>query len=238
MTQPDLFHFNYRLDLPNQEKYPLNLSEQGRTVRQILLQDIRNSENFLILTGFTSLANLIDVFGATEYPKLKQLRVVIGFDPDERVSKKMPHYSLPAEIKNYWVKQNVSIRLCGPILNIIEKIKDGTYDFRVKDRLHAKIYVGDTTAILGSSNFSKSGTIFQTEANIRVESPISNKEKEQHNDIKRIAEFYYSNADDYNIELIDLFSKLLKDVTWQEAIARAVAEILESKWMKDYPALY
>lgn len=121
MPQHDLFHFNYSLDLPDQGKFPLNVSEQGRTVRQIILQDIRNSDGYLILTGFTSLANLIDIFGAAEYPKLKQLRIVIGFDPDERVSKKMPHYSLPVEIKNYWVKQNVSIRLCGPILNIIEK---------------------------------------------------------------------------------------------------------------------
>lgn len=238
MPKADLFSFNYYLDLPAQGKFPLNLKEQGRTVRDILLNDIRNSENYLILTGFTSLANLIDVFGAAEYPKLKQLRVVIGFDLDERVSKKMSHYSLPVEIKNYWVKQNVSIRLCGPILNIIEKIKNRTYDFRVKDRLHAKIYVGDTTAILGSSNFSKSGTIFQAEANIRVESLTSNKEKEQYADIKRIAEYYCNNADDYNAELIELFNKLLKDATWEEAIARAVAEILESKWMKDYPALY
>lgn len=238
MKASNLFDFNFNLDLPSQEDFPLNLREQGRTVREILLKDIRSSEKYLILTGFASLANLIDIFGAVDYPKLNHLGVVIGFDPDERVTKKMPHYSLTSEIKNFWVKQNVSIRLCGPILNIIEKIKNRTFDFRVKDRLHAKIYVGDTSAILGSSNFSKSGTIFQTEANIRVESSTSKKEKEQYDDIKRIAEYYYNDADDYNQELIELFNKLLKDATWEEAIARAVAEILESKWMKDYPVLY
>jgi phosphatidylserine/phosphatidylglycerophosphate/cardiolipin synthase-like enzyme len=150
---------------------------QGRRVRDILLSDIRNSEKYLILTGFTSLSNLIDVFGTVDYPKLQELRIVIGFDPDERVSKRLPHYSLSTEIKNYWVKQNVSIRLCGPIINIIERIKEGKYNFRVKDKLHSKIYVGDTAAILGSSNFSKSGTIFQTEANIRVQPALSQLEK-------------------------------------------------------------
>lgn len=169
MKTPNLFDFNYYLDLPSQEDFPLNLREQARAVRDMLLKDITNSENYLILTGFTSLSNLIDVFGTIDYPKLHQLRIVIGFDPDERVSKRLPYYSLPTEIKNYWVKQNVSIRLCGPILNIIEKINNGIYHFKAKDRLHAKIYVGDQAAILGSSNFSKSGTVHQTEANIRVE---------------------------------------------------------------------
>ena len=238
MPRLNLFDFNYQLDLPCQEDFPLNLREQGRRVRDILLKDIQNSEDYLILTGFTSLSNLIAVFGATDYSKLKQLRIVIGFDPDERVSKRLPHYSLPTEIKNYWVKQNVSIQLCGPILNIIEKINNGTFHFRAKDKLHAKIYVGDHAAILGSSNFSKSGTVSQTEANIRVEISSSEKEKEQYLDIKRIGEYYYGIAEDYNDHLIELFSKLFKDATWEEALARAIAEILESKWMQDYPVLY
>ncbi len=238
MANPNLFDFNYNLDLPGQEKFPLNLKEQGRTVRDILVKDIKYSENYIILTGFTSLSNLIDIFGTIDYPKLQSLRIVIGFDPDERVSKRLPHYSLPAEIKNYWVKQNVSIRLCGPILNIIEKIKEGKYHFKVKDKLHAKIYVGDDAAILGSSNFSKSGTIFQTEANIRMQPVLSQIEKDQYTDIKKIADYYYDVASDYNEGLMELFKKLLKDATWEEAVARAIAEILESKWMKDYPALY
>src|SRR5690606_22462605 len=238
MAKPNLFDFNYHLDLPGQEDFPLNLREQGRRVRDILLKDIQNSESYIILTGFTSLSNLISIFGATDYPKLQKLRIVIGFDHDERVSKRLQHYSLPTEIKNYWVKQNVSLTLCGSVLIIIEKINDGTFEFKAKDRLHAKIYVGDQTAILGSSNFSKSGTISQTEANIRVESSSSQKEKEQYLDIKRIAEYYYQVAEDYNNHLIELFSKLFKDATWEEALARAIAEILESKWMKDYPVLY
>ena len=61
MKTPNLFDFNYHLDLPDQEDFPLNLREQARAVRDILLKDIKNSEDYLILTGFTSLSNLIDV---------------------------------------------------------------------------------------------------------------------------------------------------------------------------------
>lgn len=89
MTNPNLFDFNYNLDLPGQEKFPLNLKEQGRMVRDILLTDIKDSRNYIILTGFTSLSNLIDIFGTIDYPELQSLRIVIGFDPDERVSKRL-----------------------------------------------------------------------------------------------------------------------------------------------------
>lgn len=207
-------------------------------VREVLLNDLNSSENYLIVTGFTSLASLISILGSTDYKNLKKIRVVIGYDPDERVAKKLPHYSLPTEIKNFWIKQDISIKLCGPILNIIEKIKQGTFEFRLRDKLHAKIYVGDKALILGSSNFSKSGLIYQTEANIRVSTNTNDVESKQYQDGRQIAEYYYGLASDYNKDLIELLKKLLKDATWEEALARAIAEIVESKWMKDYPALY
>lgn len=93
MSKLNLFDFNYSLDLPDQVKFPLNLREQARTVSDILLNDIQNTEDYIILTGFTSLSNLIDVFGTKDYPKLKRLRIVIGFDPDERVGKRLPHWT-------------------------------------------------------------------------------------------------------------------------------------------------
>jgi hypothetical protein len=39
---------------------------------------------------------LIGVFGTVDYPKLQQVRILIGFDPDERVSKRLPHYLIAA----------------------------------------------------------------------------------------------------------------------------------------------
>jgi len=238
MARKNLFDFDFSIDLPDNNRFPLNESKQGRMVRQILLKDIQASEQYLIVTGFTSLSNLIDIFGSNDFLNLKSLRIVIGYDPDERVGKRLPHYSLSTEIKNYWLKQNVSIRLCGPIINLIERIEKGKYEFKVKDKLHAKIYVGDNALILGSSNFSKSGILYQTEANVRVQRDLNDIENQQYEDGKKIAEYFYANAANYNRELVDLLGKLLKDATWEEALARAIAEIIESKWMKDYPALY
>ncbi len=155
----DLFEHDYSRLWPEQSKFPLNEETQGSHVKEVLYNDIQNSENLLIVTGFTSLSNLVETFGTRDYPKLKNVRIVIGFDIDERVSKKLINYSLQSEIKEYWLRQGVSIKLCGPIINVIEKINRGEIVFKTKKRLHAKIYIGDEYAILGSSNFSKSGLI-------------------------------------------------------------------------------
>jgi len=235
MTKKDLFDFDYTIDLPDQLKVPLNVSELGRTVRDVLERDLALSSNYLIITGFTSLSKLIEAFGDEKYNNLQHVRIAIGYDPDERISKKLHHVPLPAEIKNYWLKQDISILLCGPILYLIDKIENNKVEFRVKNKLHAKIYIGDEAAILGSSNFSKSGTSIQPEANIRATALDS---LDQYSEIKKVAEFYYNSAEPYNKEVVALLKKLLRDVTWQEALARAIAEILESKWMQDYPDLY
>jgi superfamily II DNA or RNA helicase len=234
----NLFDFNFNISLPDQGKFPLNEAVQGRTVKEIIVKDLSETEEYLIITGFTSISNLIEMLGYRKFPLLKKVRVVIGWDPDERVSKKLPHYSLPIEVRNFWVKQNVSIKLCGPIINMIQLINEGSIEFRSKDKLHAKIYVGDTSAILGSSNFSKTGILTQSEANIRVLKKINSTENQQYESIKQIGEYYFNISNPYNEGFIELLNKLLKDATWQEAVARAIAEILESKWMKDYPALY
>lgn len=234
----ELFDHNYNRKWPQHEKFPVNENSTGAEVNTVLLKDIKETTDLLIITGFTSLSHVVETFGINDYTKLKKTRIVIGFDIDERVNKKFIHYTLLPEVKEFWVKQGVSIRLCGPKINIIEKINRREIDFRSKKRLHSKLYVGDNYAMLGSSNFSKSGLAKQREANIRVGKDGNETEQAQYDSIKQLAENYFDLAEDYNNGIIDLLDSLLKEATWEEAIARAVAEILENKWMKDFPTLY
>lgn len=238
MSIRDLFSDNYKHIWPLQESFPINNVTHERTIKSVLLNDIKTSSDYLIITGFTSLANLIEIFGSTDYLNLKSLRVVLGFEPEVISRKKWPVYNLTAEVKNYWLRQGISIVLGGAVLNLIEKIKYKQFDFRLMDKLHAKIYIGDHHAILGSANFSKNGITKQQEANIRVAVTGGKKEEYQYKEIKLLAENFYDIAEDYNDRLIDLLNKLLKDVTWQEALARAVAEVTEGEWLKEYPELY
>jgi len=238
MPMRDLFSDNYKYTWPSQSDFPINNETFERTIKSVILEDIHASSAYLIVTGFTSLANLIEIFGTNDFKNISKLKIVLGFEPEIINRKKWPSYNLATEVKNYWLRQGISIVLGGAILNLIERIRSGQFEFKLLDKLHAKIYIGDHHAILGSANFSKNGLTKQQEANIRVLASKNDKEQYQYTQIKQLAENFYDLAEDYNERLIELLNKLLKNVTWQEALARAVAEITEGEWLKEYPELY
>lgn len=222
---------------PDQILFPLNLKSHNRTVESIVYKDIEESSEYIIITGFTSLSNLVDLFGSKDFQNLKKVRILIGFEPNIRGRKKYVKLKLDKEIKDYWLKKGLSIMLGGAIINLIDKIDKGKIEFRYKDKLHAKIYVGNDSAVLGSSNFSKNGLNYQEEANIRINKNSGQTEKEQYEAIKLIAESYYEEATSYNDKMKELLMELIKEVTWEEALARAIAEILEGNWLNDYKAI-
>lgn len=218
---------------PDHELFPLNKKIGTRTVEQVVSRDIVDSSKYLIITGFTSLSNLVDFFGSREFEKLRTTRILIGFEPNIRGRRKYDAVKLDKEIKEYWLRKGLSIMSGGAVIRLIQKIDSGSIDFRFKDKLHAKIYVGDEFAILGSSNFSKNGLTTQEEANIRV-SKLKELECEQFKSIEKIAENYYEEAVDYNEKVKELLSDLIQQTSWEEALARAIAELLEGEWLAEY----
>ncbi|RFZ91115.1 hypothetical protein D0C36_19425 [Mucilaginibacter conchicola] len=221
-----------RIRWPDQEGYPLNIRAQGRTVEAVIYDDIGKSTGFLVVTGFTSLSNLVDVFGSKDHSSLNAVRVLIGFEPNIKGRKEYSRFGLDKEIKDYWVKKGLSILQGGAVIQLIEKIRRGWIEFRFLDRLHAKIYVGDGFATLGSANFSRNGLNFQDEANVRFAN--TGDTRQNYKDVRQIAESFYEDAAPYNEKLITLLSTLISDVVWQEALARAMAEMLEGSWLDEY----
>ena len=218
---------------PRIQDFPLNI-DRKETVEKILLEDIGSSSSYTIITGFTSLSYLIDRFGNDENPKLKKVKILLGFEPNV-VGRKTYHTKpLDRQIKDYWLERNVSILKCGSIINLIEKIKRNEVEFRFKDKQHAKIYVGDNYAILGSSNFSANGLKIRDEANIRISK--SEDEIEKYNSIVQIAQNFYNDAEDYT-KIIELLELIVKQVTWQEALARGIAEVLQNSQISKYKQL-
>lgn len=98
-------------------------------------------------------------------------------------------------------------------------------------RLHAKIFVGDEAATVGSSNFTEPGMRSQLEANARFS---LTKDSKRYRELKQIAENYWELGRDYNDQLIALLERLLRLVPWREALARASAELLEGEWAQAY----
>jgi len=227
---------------PANHDFPLNIKDyvKRRTVLEIILEDIGQTDEYLIVTGFTSLAHIIELFaGKIDLNGLREVRIVLGFEPELRMRKQWKATELDKEIKDYWADQHYSLIKGGVVIKVIELIKQRRICFKLLDGLHAKIYVGDTHAILGSANFSKNGTTVQQEANIRVANDDLNTiHKPWYDQIKQIAENYYLLGRNYNEDIIALLKQLLSITPWEEALARAISELLDKPWLSDIPELY
>jgi superfamily II DNA or RNA helicase len=213
---------------PDQEKFPLNIDDLGRTVYKTLTDDLLEARDCLIVTGFTSLSKIVDAFGTNKFNNLKSIRILLGNDPILQKRNKYPFNFVEYELREYWIAKGISLYLGSSVLNMIDKLEKNQVTIRFTKKSHAKIYITESHALLGSSNFSKQGLELQQEANIRK--GIS----DDYEDTKRIAENFYSEGQDYNNNLIELLKYLLADVTWQEALGRAIAEVLEGKWFASH----
>jgi hypothetical protein len=218
---------------PPAERFPLNT--RGRKVWDPVLADLQGSRNPLIIAGYAAIDYLIDM-AARVTPGDGQLRVLVGSEPfsSQRASYATRGGDLPSEVEAYWLNRGISLRLSGQIVAIMDLIRAGRLQARFLGsgytRLHAKIYVGDDGVTLGSSNFTQAGLTRQLEANVR----FTPKDKERFSEAVAIAENYWKAGAPYDQALLALLEKLLRVVTWEEALARASAELLEGDWVRDY----
>lgn len=218
---------------PAPGRFPLNVNRQH--VRDQVISDLRGSREPLVVAGYASLDKLIDFIA--DCPEDTQLRLLLGFEPfpSRQESFHVRGYSFPKEVENYWLDRNISLLLSAKLIRCIERLERGQvqarYLAKAHRRLHAKIYVGDRAATLGSSNFTSFGLNSQWEANARFEATT---ERKRYAELKGIAENYWSMGAGYSAELIALLRELLREVSWQEALARACAELLEGGWAEDF----
>lgn len=221
---------------PDCERFPYNYGESN--VESVVLPDLSSSRNPLIITGYTSIARLID-FLASCYENLdtfERIRILIGNEPGLTPQQefRLKHHGLSQQVKDYWLERGISIRLCGKVIAAIELLQMETAFVRISSHnrrlIHAKIYKGDQGITLGSSNFSYLGLRQQIEINTR----FTQQEATRFQEASVIAENIWNLGKDYKSELIELLRQLLREVSWQEALARACAELLEGEWAKRY----
>jgi hypothetical protein len=201
---------------------------------------------------------------ASSQAQANPIRLLLGHEPfiHEHQTYASPHIVLSEQIKHYWLEQRISLYHSMKIILAIEWLKSGRLQARIggeQHPLHAKIYKGDTAITIGSSNFSHSGLIRQMEANVRfcTESrsplPFGSKyltkdqadqaflkeqqvraEQERFEEACTFAEKFWNDGQPYEQQLQALLESLLQIVGWQEALARACAEVLEGTWVKHY----
>ena len=218
--------------LPDQARVPLNM--KGRTVYSVLIKDLCDPADVLLVTGYSGLDQLIQLITARGEAR-SPLRLLLGSDPvaseNERLT--LNHYEFSDEIRKFWLEKGISLALGAHVLRAIELIRAGHVRVRYpvgRDRLHAKIYCAAAGVTVGSSNYTRPGLFSQREVNLR----ITPKESRRFYEIWQVAECFWSQGREASSELIGLLERLLKFVTWREALARACAELLESEWANHY----
>ena len=227
------------LQWPPNAKFPLNLPELGRSTQAQIIDDLRASADYLIVSGFSSLNHLIDFFGNERtWVDTRRVRLLLGWDPKGFRRRFWAAAEVGREVKDYWLGRGLWLDEGGAVFRFAHWLREGRIETRYTFHQHAKIYVGDRHAILGSANFSKQGTTTQQEANIRVRRPNKlRNEASQYEQVKQIGENFYALAHAYTPNLLDLLAHLFQVVGWPDALARAIAALLDDRWYEQLPAL-
>jgi len=189
---------------PPQDRFPLNLERRERTVESTVQQLYERSTDLLVVTAFTSLEHLLVFFG--RYPiGDRQVDIVFGNEPF-RTQGSLFEGTRPVDkrARDYWLRRGVSVLSGGGITRLLKAIDDGKVRFHAADNLHAKMYVGDEAAVLGSSNFSGQGMREQCEANARFEVG-----SDRFEELKQIAEGYLQESEERTGKIADLLERLL-----------------------------
>ncbi len=222
-------------DWPEAEKFPLN--RPGETAGRLIHGDLSASKSPLVVTGYASLDRIISFVAEFGEGAAGPVRLVFGNEPFEARTSNftLKGKPFPEEVRDYWLERGVSLFFSAKIIAVISLIESGRVKCRFVDcesrKLHAKIYVGDEAVTVGSSNFTANGMGHQLECNVRFQ---RESDKRRYRDAVLIAENLWGIGSDYNEALLALLRQLLRVVTWQEALARACAELLEGEWADRY----
>ncbi len=233
-------HALYRLDAlswPNPDRFAVNRSQAH--VGDRIVGEAHRSTAPLVIAGFAGIATIVDTLDTwlANNPVTGTFRLVLGSEPfaSTRQSFASPFESFDDEVRRYWLEERgVSIALSAKLVRAIDALDTGRLKCRAvtgTTRLHAKIVVTDTSAMVGSSNFTDAGLRSQIEANIRFDNQSSATDTDA---LRQIAENYWAIATLWNDELRALLDAMLRVVSWREALARAAADLLEGEWAKRY----
>jgi len=225
------------LPWPDPMRFPHNNPDAKVNVGAIVLDELRRSRQPLIITGFTSLPLVVDLFSHYQAaPRDIRVRLMFGHEPfvaRKQTYRKVSTQTFSREVEEYWLARGISLTKSAEVLAAIDFLESSAAEVRISSRptvpVHAKMYRADFAITIGSSNLTPNGMRAQFEANRRHEVM-----EDSFREAEGLAESLWAQGRDYKEQLVELLKKLLQTVDWQEALARACAEILDGLWARRY----
>lgn len=226
------------LTWPEHGRFPVNHARAH--VRDIVAPDLVTSDEPLLIAGYSSIAVLIDLIAEWRRARGDRpggVRLLLGWEPfpSRRTHFGSAQEEFTEEVRSYWLEHSVSVLLSAKVIRALEELDAGSLQVQVipgPTHLHAKVYIGDNAATVGSSNYTDHGLGRQLEANARF---TKVDEIQRYGELVRLGENLWSQGQPWNDEFGQLLRGLLQVVGWQEALARACAELLEGDWARNAP---
>lgn len=221
---------------PDGGRFPVNRA--GAHVGDAVWADLVGSRDPLLVAGYSSIDRLVRLVAERAGARDDGVvRLLLGAEPfpTTRRSFAAPDVAFTEEVRRYWLEERgISLHLSAMVLRAIAELDAGRLTARFvhgQTTLHAKVYVGDDAATVGSSNFTDAGLRTQLEANARFERAG---DPQRFDEVRAIGEHLWAVGQPWDEQLRDLLESLLRVVPWQEALARACAELLEGEWAERY----
>ncbi|MBC8123401.1 MAG: helicase, partial [Gemmatimonadaceae bacterium] len=213
---------------PDPSRFPSNLP--GGTVGDTVLADLLPAAHPYIVTGYSALGTLVTFLSNRHRSNapLEHLRLVLGHEPSPTAPGKLELVprSFEGSLVDYWLSRGLSLYQTPEVLDAIALIDSGKVECRLATgsrMMHAKVYVSDEALTGGSSNFTDGGLKRNHEFNIRLIASDA-----LFPGAVEAAEVFWRDAAPFDLKA--LLQRLLRHVTWCEALCRASAEILEGEW--------
>lgn len=234
-------------DRPDPWAWPRNLGALAgwdghgpATVGAILRADLQASTRALIGVGYATIEALVRLLAALADAltgERLQLRLVLGHPPLPARHATPPPWPATAAAQldpaaaAPWLAQGVSLLVSAELLTTLALLRARRLEVRLSDAapraLHAKIYATDVAVTLGSSNLSDSGWRAQLEVNAR----FTPADGARFSAAWALAEELWATGHDWTDGLIALLEAQLRVVSWPEALARALGELLDGDWV-------
>ncbi len=220
---------------PDVRRFPHNESD-GTSVGATLRADLTDAADVLVVTGYASLAEVVRLLAQVEPGRPKPLRILFGAEPFLPTSSRpVLRKELAEEMAEHWRERGFSVELSGAVLHACSLARLGDVQVRLgvsRRPVHAKIYVSERAATVGSSNFTPSGLRHNAEANVRFAAGAA--DRDRYTETRALAEGLWQGARDFTDGFVALLEQLSHATTWQETLARGCALLLEGEWARTY----